>query len=315
MTNIGLDKIMHLGVDNFTTDSGLKIRRFINPVFRKLLRLGTKRKIICEQFPILKKEQPYIFACSHSFDDDVISSLCVIDRNAYTLCGTSEQILHNPKMYANWVNGIIFVDRLNPQSRKDSIRKMKRVIESGSSVLMYPEGGWNNTENLLIQPLFAGPYTLSQETSALVVPLATFHEHGASNIYVRATEPISFDGMTKEESLTTLRDKLATMVWEMIELHSTPLNRDDLRNRDFRSDFMEERKQEYLRVPWTKDVWEEELAFKHDKNHPLPVDAWAFLDNVKITKQNAHIFAPLLDMRAEHKKYDFKQYMHDHWNK
>ena len=229
MKNIGLDRIMHFGVDNFTSDFGLKFRRFINPVFRRLLRLGTSRKIIIEQYPKINKGQPYIFACSHSFDDDVISNLVVIDRSAYSLCGTTEQILHNPKMYANWINGMISVDRLNPQNRKDSIAKMKRVIESGSSIHMYPEGGWNNTENLLVQPLFAGPYTLNQETGALVVPLATFHEHGSKHIYVRASEPMSFNGIEKDKALTMLRDAMATMVWEMIELHSTPINRDDLR--------------------------------------------------------------------------------------
>ncbi len=270
MKNPFLDRIMYLGVDNFTTDFGLKFRRFINPVFRRLLRMGTRRKIFVEQYPKLNKGQPYIFACSHSFDD-VISNLVAIDRSAYSLCGTTEQILHNPKMYANWINGMIFVDRLNPQSRKDSVSKMKRVIESGSSVHMYPEGGWNNTENLLVQPLFAGPYTLNRETGALIVPLATFREHGAKNIYVRASEPISFEGMSKDEALTALRDAMATMVWEMIEAHSTPIRRTDLKHRDFRLEYMEERRQEYLRVPWTKDVWEEELAFKHEKTiqyHP-----------------------------------------------
>lgn len=92
---------MNRNVDNFTTNFGLKIRRFINPVFRRVLRLGTTRKIVVEQYPKLKKGEAYIFACSHSFDEDVISNLCTIDRSAYSLCGISEQILHNPKMYAN----------------------------------------------------------------------------------------------------------------------------------------------------------------------------------------------------------------------
>lgn len=315
MKNIGLDRIIQLNIDNFTTDFGLKLRRVINPVFRRLLRLGTSRKIIIEQYPQLNKGQSYIFACSHSFDDDVISNLVAIDRSAYSLCGTSEQILYNPKMYANWINGMIYVDRLDPRSRKDSILKMKKVIESGSSIHMYPEGGWNNTENLLVQPLFAGPYTLNQETGALVVPLATFHEHGSKHIYVRASEPMSFNGIEKDKALTMLRDAMATMVWEMIEVHSTPINRDDLRGNDFRLDFMEERKNEYLRVPWTKDVWEEELAFKHDRNHPIPSKAREFVDNVRITADNAHILAPILVEREADKKYDFKQYMHENWDK
>lgn len=306
---------MNRNVDNFTTNFGLKTRRFINPVFRRVLRLGTTRKIVVEQYPKLKKGEAYIFACSHSFDEDVISNLCTIDRSAYSLCGTSEQILHNPKMYANWINGMLYVDRLNPQNRQDSILKMKRVIESGSSIHMYPEGGWNNSENLLVLPLFAGPYTLNKETGAKVVPIATFHEYGAKNIYVRASEPISFDGLEKEESLTILRDAMATMLWEMIELHSTPIKRDELRGRDFRLDYMKERKQTYLCVSWTKDCWEDEIVFKHDKNHPLPSKIREFVDNVTVNEKNAYILAPILLERENDIKYDFKKYMHDTWDK
>ena len=60
MKNIGIPKVMEWGVDNFTTPVGLKIRRFINPVFRRLLKLGTRRKIIVEQYPKLEKGKPYI---------------------------------------------------------------------------------------------------------------------------------------------------------------------------------------------------------------------------------------------------------------
>jgi len=315
MKNIGITKVMYRTSEDFTTNFGLKIRRFINPVFRRLLRLGTKRKIVIEKYPDLIKGKPYIFACSHSFDEDIISNLYAIDRSAYSLCGTSEQILHNPKMYANWINGMIFVNRRDSQSRKDSILKMKKVIEGGSSIHMYPEGGWNNTENLLIQPLFAGPYTLYNETQTLIVPLATFHEYGTKTIYIRAWKPLSFDKMSKDKALGILRDAMATMIWEMIESHSTPIKRKTLRNQDFRLNYMEERKNEYLRVPWTKDVWDDELTVYKDKNHPLPDEVWSFVDNVEITAKNAHIFAPLLVLREEHKKYDFKQYMHDNWDK
>lgn len=132
-------------------------------------------------------------------------------------------------MYARWVNGMIYVDRLDPQSRKESVAKMKKVLEKGSSVLIFPEGGWNNTENLLIQPLFAGPYTLNRETGCLVVPIASFHENGGDKIDIRAGDPISFDGMSKEEGLAMLRDTMATMWYEMMAAYATPLERDSLR--------------------------------------------------------------------------------------
>lgn len=66
------------------------------------------------------------------------------------LIGTPDQVEHNPAMCTAWLNGMVFVDKLNAQIRKDSIEKMVRILESGSSVILYPEGAWNNTENLLV---------------------------------------------------------------------------------------------------------------------------------------------------------------------
>lgn len=263
----------------------------------------------------MEKGQPYIFCATHSFDDDIISTLGAIDRNAYVLIGTTDQIEHNPQMYAGWLNGMIYVDRLDSQSRKDSVSKMVKVLKHGTSVLIFPEGGWNNTENLLVQPLFSGPYLIHKETGCPVVPITTFHEHSSDKIYIRAGQPMSFENMDKHQSLDALRDAMASMVYEMVEAHCTPLKRDDLRGTDFHMAFMEERRLEYLRVRWSRDAWDEELTFYQDKEYPRPEMVWAFIDRVVVHRQNAIILAPILLRREVDKQYDFKEYMHHNWDR
>ena len=314
MKNIGITKCMNRTVDDFTTDFGIKLRRIIDVALRPILKLATKRKIIVEYYPHLEKGKPYIFASTHSFDEDIIANLATIDRNAWLLTGATHQVEYNPQFYAAWVHGMVYVDRRNDDSRKESVKKMKRLLKAGTSVVVYPEGGWNNTESLLIQKLFAGPYILSKDLNIPVVPLSVFNEAGSDKIYFRASEPINLFEYEKQDALRILRDALATMMFEQIEKHSTPINRSELSG-DIHLKYMEERKNEYLRVKWLWDMWDDELTVYKDKQHPLPADAWAFLDDVKPTIQNAHIFAPLFAMREEHKKYDFKQYMHDNWNK
>jgi len=313
--NIGITKVMEWDVEHFTSPAGMSIRKFINPIFRRALKLGTKRKIIVEKYPKLEKGVPYIFCSSHSFDDDLIAALCTIDRAAYFLAGTSEQIRYNPKMYAGWLNGMIYVNRLDTQSRKDSVEKMVKVLEMGCSILMFPEGGWNNTENLLIQPLFSGPFTLHQRTGCAVVPMTSFHESDGKEIYVRADEPMNFDGLSKKDALCALRDSMASMMYEMMEAHSEPLFRKRLCGKDIRMDYMKERCREYQRVIWTSDVWDEELTFYHDRQHPIPKKVWEFVDRVGVNWRNAHIMAPVLLCREEDKKYDFTSYMHENWDK
>lgn len=143
MKNIGIAKVMKWGVDDFTSPAGLIIRRMINPVFRRLLRFGTRRKIVIEQYPKLERGQPYIFSATHSFDDDIISTLGAIDRSAYVLIGTTNQIEHNPKMYVGWMNGMIYVDRLDPQSRKDSVSKMVKVLKHGTRPCLKNTVSWS----------------------------------------------------------------------------------------------------------------------------------------------------------------------------
>ena len=313
--NPGYQLILNASVDSFTTDTGINIRRWINPLIRKVLHLICKQKIICEKYPMLKKNTPYIFCPTHLFTEDIISSIATLDRQAYLLMGTTEQIIRNPQSYAAWVNGMIYVDRQDPKSRADSCRKMERILNSGSSVLLFPEGGWNNTENLLVQPLFAGPYKLAQTTGCQVVPISAFRSSDRKTIYTRVGEPISIAQLDKAAALDTLRDAMATLMYENMSLHGERVSRAELSaETDCRLNYMRTRRDEYLTVSWGRDVWEEELAFYKDRRLAYPEDVRAQLEMIHINAGNARIFAPVLALWEEDKKYNFKEFMHRTWN-
>ena len=152
-TNILLTRVATSSPETFTTPFGLWFRKKLHPILRPVLRLASGCRIHVEYYPELEKDVPYIFASNHSFVDDIITNYAVVDRSAYTLIGTPDQVEHNPAMYAAWLCGMVFLDKISPQSRADSVEKMVRVLQGGSSVILYPEGAWNNTENLLMQPL------------------------------------------------------------------------------------------------------------------------------------------------------------------
>ena len=79
--------------------------------------------------------------------------------------------------------------------------------------------------------------------------------------------------------------------------------------------FMEERRQEYLKSSWTRDVWEEELTVYKDKEHPSPEDVRKSFANVKLTRLNYKCIAPILTELGREIRYDFKEYMHQNWMK
>lgn len=144
------------------------------------------------------------------------------------LQGTTEQMLHNPIFLALWLNGMIYVDRESVESRKSAIEKMKRILASKSSVLLFPEGGYNNTENQLIQPLFSSPYILCKELGVKIVPLITFNDIGSDTIYVSAGEPMDISMRDKYTAMEILRDKMSSIVWSIMEKHVTPIKRQAL---------------------------------------------------------------------------------------
>lgn len=315
MKNYGIIRFRKANVDNFTSNIGMNIRRIMNPMFRRVLKLGTKNKIVVDRYPKLEDNVPYIFVSTHHFVDDSVANLATIDRNAYLLFGTTDQLEVNPITYAAWANGFIYVDRSSAESRKSAVDKMLRVLNNGNSVLVFAEGGFNNTENLLVQKLFASPYILARETGLKVVPIAPFYEYGSDTIYMNAGDPMDLAAYEdKKEALRDLRDALATLTYENIEKHSTPIVRSELGS-DPRTDFMEQRKNEYLKTKWTKDVWDEELTQYLDEADREYKAVQESMDNINVNASNAEIMGPILRKRYEDKKYDFKQYMKNNWNK
>ena len=315
MIKIGVKRCFDKTAENFTTEAGIKIRRKINKPLRCLLKVATKRKVVIEQYPDLPKDIPFIFASTHSYDEDMITNVATIDRSVYMLCGSTHQMEINPLTNVLWISGICYVDRLSKESRNDSISKMKRVLSSGSSILIYPEGGWNNSENLLVMKLFAGVYTVSKNMRIPVVPISNFHDAGSDTIYIRVGDPMNlFEFDDVGSALTELRDALATMVYEQIENYSVPIRRNELSG-DIHKQYMEQRRQEYLRVNWKRDCWEEELTEKKDRQCPLPSEVRKFVDKVDVREKNAFILAPILAQRSEDIEHDFSSYMHENWNK
>lgn len=313
MINYFLLKYKTTDAHEFTSDVGIRLRRIINLCLRTVFRLATKGNVIVDKYPKLNKNEPYIFVPTHAFCEDTIATLSLIDRSAYVLFGTTDQLEHNPLVNAAWLSGLIYINRLDQEHRRSALLKMERILNSGSSVMVFAEGGLNNTENLLLQKLFASPYILAKSTGCKVVPIAPFYEFGAENIYMNAGESIDLSQYDNQhEALTVLRDAMATLVWENIENHASRLTRRDMGN-DPRADFMEERRLEYRKNKWTRDVWDEELTRYLDQGDREYIAVQESMDNIIVTSENARIVVPYLIHRNEEMKYDFKQYMHKNW--
>ncbi len=335
----GLKRLETATSRNFTTKIGMDIRKEVNGPWRIILKSATKREIIIEDFPILEKNKSYIFACNHSFDEDVISLLSSIDRNAYVLNGTTDQTEHNPVFYALWANGMVYTNRLDDYSREMSIFKMERVIYNGNGMLIFVGGGYNNTENRMVENPFNGAATLNHETGKEVVPMISFNEFGSDKIYIRAGKPLDLRKYDVYEGGHIIQDALATIYYDILCEHTEMIARKDLLNHmiyvtyietlkkkkkkqhdldrvlklpnDPRAYWMEMRKLVYEAQKWYNDVWHEELTKYAGHGVTTPEESRKYVDLVHITAENAAIFADTLVRREEDKYFDLEQYLRE----
>lgn len=218
MRNYWLKYLMNDGADEVMTRGGVRLRRFINPALREMYPAFSKSRLVVERGAPLPVNRPLIFASTHAFKDDIPLALYAIDTPAYILFGNLSAFFNTFDGLSLWINGVVLVDRGNSKSRAGVVEKMLRVLELGSSVLIFPEATWNRSPNVSVQRLFPGVYDLASRSKALVVPLASIQARG--NSYALIGEAFNLCEWDRVEGMKVLRDKLATLKWSLMEKHA-----------------------------------------------------------------------------------------------
>ena len=73
--------------------------------------------------------------------------------------------------------GTIFVDRADPKSGAGAIREIRKRLQSGASVLVFPEGGTFPGDE--VRPFKAGAFSALRGLNVEVVPVGIAYEEGA----------------------------------------------------------------------------------------------------------------------------------------
>lgn len=338
--NYGLVNAKNLDVDHFTTNSGIKIRKIIHPIMKKIISTKTGMETILVSYPGLNKNTNYIFAAGHSFPGEVATNLSNIDRSVYTLVGTTDQVDHNPEMYFLWLNGMIYVNKLSKYSRKEAYKKMVRILNSKTSLMMFPEGVLNNTENKDCVSLYPGIYHLSMETNIPVVPIVSNYNMEENYALVAAGNPINFNGFNKKNALIMLRDELATLRFNLCRMNLNEarnlnkvlspqeflklnhelvpeVKRDDLKG-NLHLKHLENRKKIYDAVKWNDvNCFDEEIMTYKEKGITNIDEVYDFVNKIDFRNnlELVNIIAPLMPLLEEYERYDVKKYMKANFNK
>ena len=252
----------------------------IRPVLSLIASFRVPYKVVIEQPCCLLPDKPVIYAVNHFCFADTPIMGRITPRRSYILLG--KQRLG----FSDWLyfilNGVIFVDRKDKEDMAASKQAMSAYLHIGRSIVMFPEGTWNLTENQLMLPMKWGIIDIAKETGAQIIPTVLEYDREKKKCFVRFGVPMVFTPEdSKAEAIIALRDTLATMCWEFLERNGT-FSRAGL-NMD-----VEQKKLFYSVEEYPPIDWEYESSCIY---HPrtTPVEAFAHLDQLIPCRENAFL--------------------------
>ena len=129
----------------------------------------------------------------------------------------------------------VMVDRTSTNSRKQSVVKMTRTLKAGTSIMIFPEGTVNKTNNLL-NPFYDGAFRIALETGAPLVPVAVAGTGmlmppkkfimRPGTVRVQIMPPVPVDGLSvadvpqlKAQIFSDMESKLQELYREHFDIH------------------------------------------------------------------------------------------------
>lgn len=171
-----------------------------------------------------KKCENYIVVCNHnSFMDVPVTSPGIPGGNKTI---AKIEMAKIPLFGIIYKRGSVLVDRKSEESRLKSYTYMKRVLEMGLHMCIYPEGTRNKT-NLPLKEFKDGAFRLATETKKSIIPAVLFNTRNVlpqnkpfffwpSKIEMHFLDPVTTDDL-KVEDTRMLRQKVFDLMWNYIE--------------------------------------------------------------------------------------------------
>ena len=119
-----------------------------------------------------KKRENYIVICNHNSLMDVPIATPFIPGANKTIAKI--EMSRIPLFGLIYKRGSVLVDRKDKDSRRDSFKKMREVLEIGMHMCIYPEGTRNKTD-LPLKEFHNGAFKLAVETGKSLLPAVIFN--------------------------------------------------------------------------------------------------------------------------------------------
>ncbi len=282
---------------------GINIRKriyFLVSLILKIDQLLSKENIVIIKDEHIKTNKPKIYACTHIGGNDIQRTFQVINEPAYLMLGDPGILYKMPIYQGLRMNGVIPLETKDREDRKIAYNRAIELLKKGGNLLIYPEGAWNVTPNLVVMKIFNGTVRMAMETGVEIIPIGveqydnTFYFNVGKNYSIAADSPKSIDDLRDE-----LREKLATLKWEIMETQPK------LDHNTLTEDYLDKFQAEIVgRCNYGYGFSLEDAISEsfHDKNAINEEEVFDFLENLEIKANNAFLMKDKLKLARKNKK-------------
>ena len=268
---------------------------------------------MCEDDPgICLPEEAVIYVSNHGFMDDVMTSVLTAKRHAFFITNALPEMCNSVDGILSWMNGVILSNHRVRHTKRSVIPKAVELLRLGTDVVVFPEGTWNKSPNLLVLDLWPGVYRMAVESKAMIVPIVHYIDDATSRnrstvIHTVLDEPFRIDHLSEKEALMLIRDKLASWQYLMMQKYGYAKREEILwdNNTD------EVWSKHLTDLIGTNDRYDKDLETSADyRPHYkiLPEEVWRSVANIKeITAENASHWAYAKKIIAEHQRNDYQR--------
>ena len=205
----------------FTQGKKLKnihVRELCYPVFRLFLSVDRlfRKQVVTVLNPPPKRKGRAIFACTHIFENDLENIYEKLGGGCWWFVGDPRFMYRDLSGLFVYLNGVIFLDTDDKEDRRIAYLRSVELLGRGGSLMIFPEGARNGTENLPVMPLFPGTAKMAQETDTPIIPVA-IEQFDKQFVINFGSELRPADFQNADKLTQRLRDNMAALKWEIWE--------------------------------------------------------------------------------------------------
>ncbi|MFM2358057.1 MAG: hypothetical protein RLY16_49 [Bacteroidota bacterium] len=186
------------------------------------------------------RQKQYVFVFNHISFMDIPVIMKTIRKQHFRILGRSD-LAKIPIFGLLYRLAVVTVDRSNPANRARSIQELKRVIATGISVVIAPEGTFNTTRQPL-KSFYDGAFKVAIETQTPIKPILFLDTYDRFNyksllsftpgksraVYLNE---ISVEGLTLND-LPALKEKVFHQMAEKLKYYQASwIKENDTNNR------------------------------------------------------------------------------------